>query len=209
MKKQLSIFSILSICLLAFIQAEPDAKVFSANEIVWAGIDFSEAKMIGSEGFSDPTDVKDRFFESWNNLVLNESDKYDIKKFYLKDKVVNDLSVVSERNEIPSVDELVINSDYTFEDGQLEKIVSAYDLEEAEDGVGLVYIVESFSKTQQQATIHVVFFDIASKDILWSQEYEGKAGGFGFRNYWAGAILKVMQASEKDYEKALKKHRKG
>lgn len=209
MKKQLFLLSFLAACFLAFIEVGPQTKVVTSSEVVWAGIDFSEAKLIGSEGFSDPDDIKTRFFESWNNLIINEGDKYDIKKFYSLDKVTNDLSVVEERNEIPDADELVINSDYSFEEGQLEEIISQYDLEEASEGTGLVYVVEAFNKTKEIATIHVVFFDIASKEILWTEKYEESPRGFGFRNYWAGAIFKVLEASGKDYEKAMKKQSKG
>lgn len=202
MKIRALIYLIPAFLFMAFMPSDPDDKIFSTDEIVWAGIDFSEAKLIGSEGFTNPYDVKNRFFNSWNNLILTESDKYNIKEFYKKDKVINDLSVVNERNEMPDPDDLVINESYSFENGTVESIVKAYDLEKKEEGVGLVYIVESFDKTGVMATINVVFFDIGSKKVLWKEQYHEKPGGFGLRNYWAGAILKVMKRSKEDYEMA-------
>ena len=117
MKKQLLSIVLLAICLLSF-KSDADTSVLSSPEIVWCGFDFSKVKLIGSEGFTNPYEIKNHFFESWNNLVLNESEKYDIKKFYGKDKQVNDLSVVEERNEMPEVDDLVINDSYSFEEGR-------------------------------------------------------------------------------------------
>lgn len=206
MKKQLLILALLVCSSLAF--TAPDDKVFSTQEIVWCGLDFSAAKLIGSEGFSNPVDVKERFFDSWNQLVLEESAKYNPQKFYLKNKQINDLSVVNERNDMPDVSELVYNDSYTFESGQLEEIVKSYELEMASEGLGLVYVVEALNKIQQVAVIHVVFFDISSKGILWTKRYHATPRGFGLRNYWAGAIYKVMQNSGKDYQAALKTYQK-
>lgn len=203
MKKRFVYFLLLpAFLLLSFAPANPDPKIFAADEIVWAGIDFSEARLIGSEGFSDPYDIHRRFFSAWNNLILSESDKYNIREFYKKKDVINDLSVVNERNEMPDPDELVINESYSFEEGRVEAIVKEYDLKKKEDGVGLVYIVESFDKTGVLATVNVVFFDIQTRKILWKEQYQEKPGGFGLRNYWAGAIMKVMKSSRDDYEQA-------
>src|SRR5690606_23495641 len=102
------------IFLLSFTLSNPDARIFSEEEIVWAGIDFSEARLIGTEGFSNPYDIQGRFFNAWNNLILSESDKYNIREFYKKSKVINDLSVVNKRNKMPDPDEIVINESYSF-----------------------------------------------------------------------------------------------
>lgn len=203
MKKQFILLALIVFAAFAF--NNPDQRVFTAPEIVWCGIDFSEAKCIGPDGFNEPDQVKERYFSAWNELVLNESDKFNIQKFYSKSKQTNDLSVVNERNQMPELEGLVISEPYAFKEGQLEKIVRSYDLAMAQEGVGVVYVVESLNKTAQEAVIDVVFFDIASKDILWSKQYKESPKGFGFRNYWAGAIYKTMKASEKDFASASKK----
>ncbi len=200
MKKLTFALLLLTISTLSF--AQPDPKVFSTTEFVWAGIDFSKAKMIGPEGFTNPNDIADNFLISWNNLIISESDKYNFKEAYEKSKQIDDLSVANRRNETVEADELVINEPYAFESGTLEEIIADYDLEEANDGLGLVYVVESFNKTKEEAVIYVVFFDIASKEILSQEKYVGKPKGFGLRNYWAGAIHSIIKASGKDYQKA-------
>ena len=202
MKRTLLFVLFPAIFLLSFTLSSPDARIFSEEEIVWAGIDFSEARLIGSEGFTNPHDIQGRFFNAWNNLILSESDKYNIREFYKKSKVINDLSVVNKRNKMPDPDEIVINESYSFKEGKIESIVKAYDLEKRKEGIGLVYIVESFNKTGELATVNVVFFDIKTKAVLWKEQYHEKPRGFGLRNYWAGAILKVMKRSEEDYAQA-------
>lgn len=200
MKKQFLFLAFLAIFSLAM--KSPDPKVFSSPTMVWCGLDFSQVKCIGPAGFTEPFQVKNRYFSSWNDLVLTESNKYNVQEFYQKGSMKTDLSVVTERNEMPEVEELVINEPYAFEEGQLEKIISSYNLEDAKEGLGVVYVVESLNKNLALASIYVVFFDIASKEILWKQKYMETPRGFGFRNYWAGAIYKTMKASEKDYSKA-------
>jgi hypothetical protein len=197
-------FALLPLVISTLAFAQPDPKVFASTEIVWCGLDFSKAKCIGSEGFTDPDDVKDRFFSAWNNLIISESDKYNFKEAYQKSKQIDDLSVANRRNELPDADELVINEPYSFESGTLEEIIADYDLEEANEGLGLVYVVEALNKTNEEGVMYVVFFDIASKEILWESKYSSPPRGFGLRNFWAGSVYKTLKDSGKDYEKAAK-----
>ncbi len=203
MKKQFLLLSFILVFSLAM--KEPDPKIFSSPTLICCGLDFSEAKCIGAAGFTEPDKIVDLYFDNWNDLVLTERDKYDVQEFYEKANQVNDLSVVEERNDMPKVEGLVINNAYSFEDGQVEKMIKSYDLKDNDEGLGLVYIVEALNKVEKEAAIYVVFFDIASKEILWQKKYSENAAGFGFRNYWAGAIHNTMQASGKDYRNALKK----
>jgi hypothetical protein len=187
---------------------KPNSKVFSTPEIIWCGLDFSQAKCIGSIGFSEPEQVKNRYFTSWNDLVIMEREKFDLQKFYAKNNLVSDLSIVTERNKEPKVAELVIETPYTFKNGQLAEIVRSYKFNNRKDGLGVVYVVESLNKLAQNASIHVVFFDIATNEIYWTKNYTATAKGFGFRNYWAGAILGAMEASKKDFSLAQKNFKK-
>ena len=65
----------------------------------------------------------------------------------------------------------------------------------------MLFIVESFDKVSELATIHVTFFDIPSRNILLVEKMSGKPGGFGLRNYWAAAIREVIIRCGKDYKK--------
>ncbi|MFN6945880.1 MAG: hypothetical protein ACK4ND_13105 [Cytophagaceae bacterium] len=203
MKKLIFISSILVFTLVGFVSPQSE-KLLKSKDFVWCGIDYSEVKCIGSHGFNEPDQIKNRYFAGWNNLIMLEPKKYDLKKFYKKDGQVEDFSVVNKRNEKPVIKELVIDEPYSFKEGQLEKIVKTYNLEKAKEGLGLVYVMESLDKNSQKATMHVVFFDIATKNILWTQKYVEPAGGFGFRNYWASPIYRTMRVSSSDFAKKLK-----
>lgn len=179
------------------------ADVFKVDNITWYGLDFSNIKLIGSEGFTDPYAVKNQFFYSWNNLIITETDKYDLAGFFHKSSVENDLSIVEGRNMLPDPDELVINTDYSLGEDEVKKIISEYDIT-GKEGIGLVFIMESFNKNKQLGYIWVTFFDLETKEVLLSNKMSGKPGGFGIRNYWAKSYYNVMKSIEKKKWKSWK-----
>ncbi|GIV33310.1 MAG: hypothetical protein KatS3mg031_0845 [Chitinophagales bacterium] len=166
-----------------------------SKKLIWYGLDFTKAKMIGSLGFSDPEKIRDYYFDAWNALILNEKEKYDIAKFYKK-PVAYDISRVKERNNTVDAFELIIDDSYSITEEDVRQVVKNY---VGGEGVGLLYVVESFDKTKEKAYIWVVLFNASSGEIIKTARFAGKPGGFGLRNYWAGAILDIMENSGKVY----------
>jgi hypothetical protein len=175
--------------------------VFSTQEIVWYGLDFSKIKLIGPEGFTDPNEIKNRFFPSWNQLFLFEADKYDLKKTFKKTTVINELSIVEERNKLPDASELVITTSYSIDEAVVEEVVKQYKGGAQTEGVGLVFVMEKFDKTAEVGTMYVTFFDIATKKVLLSKKMGGKPGGFGLRNFWAATYYEVLKQCAKEFPK--------
>lgn len=185
--------------------AQTASTVFNTNSIIWYGLDFSNSKMVGAAGFNDPTSIKNVYFDGWNNTILNEYDKYNVGRFFHKTDVKFEVDAVKPRNEIPKVEDLVTNNSYTLPRASVDKMVKAYKTEN-KSGIGLVFIVESFDKLTENAHIYVTFFDIASRKILVCEEVNGKPKGFGFRNYWLGAVLDVMRKSDSQFNNWMKKY---
>ena len=174
--------------------------VFSATEMYWYGFDFSYAKMIGSD-FNDPMKIRDEFFFSWNELVIKESSKYNLQKFFRKSNVLYNLSIVNARNYKVDYTKLVSynSSDVVnLNESDISKEIKTYNIDK-DKGIGLVFFIESFNKFQQQAYVSVVFFDIATKTVLFVKKMNGKAVGVAFRNYWAGALFNIMKQCDKSY----------
>lgn len=195
----------LSLFFLSFLTAQPfgHPAIKNADEIIYFGLDFSKAKMIGSEGFSNPDDIKARFFRSWNMVLVNEASKYDLKKAFKKDVLRRDFSVIDERNTLPDAATLVINSDYKITREDVEDVVKDYN-GEYNSGVGLVFIIESFNKTGEIGKMWVTFFDIESKEVLVTRRYSGEPGGFGLRNYWVRTVYNVINQVGNDYSEWLR-----
>ena len=183
--------------------------LFESSTIYWCGIDFSKAKFLGSDGFVDPDGLKNSYFKNWNTLILNEPEKYDFPDFYQKEEQRSDISVANERNTQPDVNSLVIDGSHNLIDSDIEEVISSYDIKHNEDSkLGLVYVVEYFSKPAQQASIYVVFFNMDSKEIIWQNKYYVGPAGFGFRNYWASTFYATLKESAKDYKKLEKDYSK-
>lgn len=205
MKKNALLSLLLALVVLTgYSQSEKTA--IAADEITWFGLDFSKALFVGSfnqfaeAGETGGSQIKNKYIPGWNELVVNERTKYDFKKFYKKSSVIYDLDIVTKRNSAVDADKLLsMNSAenrITKED--IAKIVSQY--KSSKTGVGLVYIVEVFSKADEKGVIWVTFFDIASRKVLIAEKFTEKPGGIGLRNFWAKPVFEVLRSSGKKYE---------
>jgi len=187
------------------------SSVFQTQSATWFGLDFSEAYFIGSEGFTNPQDIKDRYFDSWNILINNEYDKYDIGKYFQKENVEFSLDNVTARNKEVNIYDRVIDDNSKMlhlDESKVQEIIASYEFKNDEQGLGIVLIVESFSKTSQMANYYVTFFDIDSKKVLLTDRMDGKASGFGIRNYWAKSYSQVFKAVPKKYNTWKNKYNK-
>ena len=170
--------------------------VFTSDEVVWFGLDFTHAKMVGE------FHIKPRLLPSWNMLVITEHKKYDIRRAFHKTSVFNDLIVVEKRNAEVDCDKLMVLNDNKLSKETIDEIISDYKGGEKKDGLGLVFIVEQFSRISKRGSFYVTFFDIGSRKVLLAERMEGRPGGFAVRNYWACAIKNVLnQIEETAYAK--------
>lgn len=174
-------------------------------DVIWFGLDFTKAKMIGSEGFNDPVAIKEDYFRKWNHLMISEGDKYEWGKALLLTDLKYDYGVVDAVNDEVKVKSLVINKSYSISEEDIAAAVSRYKIEDYKDGIGVVIVVESFDKIKEQGYGYITFFDVNSKKVLYNHKLVGEAGGFGFRNYWAGAIYDWLKYTRGRVMKDIKK----
>lgn len=202
MKKILPVIATLFLFMPAFAQSEKD--VISASEITWFGLDFSKAQFVGSfnqfaeAGGNSGSEIKNKYFGQWNDVVVNERDKYDMKKSYNKTSVNYNLDIVTKRNASVDADKLItLNAEADhIKKEDLAKIASAYKTDKK--GIGLVYVIDTFSKADEKGIIWVVFFDLATRKVLIAEKFTGKPGGFGLRNFWVKPVHDVMMKSSAD-----------
>ncbi len=188
-----------------FAQSAKD--IFEKREIVFLGLDFSQARFIGSGEFHDHYEIKNKYIPAWNNLMLEEKDKYDVKKFFRMDDVEYEFDVVRALHDDIDVEEKVINSDHELSEEDIQKAVKEYNFNadnvDIDHEIGLVFIAEYFKKFEDDDKIDpvgsywVTFFDTDSKKVLLTERMKGEPGGFGFRNYWARTYYNVMESAKK------------
>lgn len=182
-------------------------QIKNEEAIMWFGIDFTHAKLVGAHGFNDPHAIVDEYFDKWNDLIIKERSRYDIPGAFKKKKWLYDLSIARSRNAEVDPDELVTEDPHELDAEDIDEIVSHYKTAKKKEGVGLVYIVENFNKTMGEAQIWAVLVDLSDASVLSMKRYTGEPGGFGLRNYWASCIEEMIESMADDYNRWLKKNK--
>jgi hypothetical protein len=196
-------------CSVSFAQQLQDIFDQKKTDIKWLGLDFSSAKLIGDrERLGSTSDVQ-HMITAWNDLMITQKEKFDIAAAIDKLKVEDAVEVTKEHNASIDVTEIFSNDvkdHFRLKPDDIIAIVADYDFK-GKSGIGVMFIVESFSKLNEEGAIWVTFINLDNKDVFFSERLTQKPGGFGVRNFWAGAIYGVMKnMQKKEFEMWRKKY---
>jgi hypothetical protein len=177
-------------------------EVFTNSEspLTYLGIDFSKTKLLDQ---GNPSEIRDKYYVSINDLIVYESKKYDLKGAFNKSNIDHDLSAVSKKNAKADLNEIISSNSADFNRFKASDITSMVnDLElSGKQGTGLLFVMEAMRKEEKHnaAAIWVTLIDMKTKKILMTERIESKViGGIGFRNYWASTIKSLIDHIEKD-----------
>jgi hypothetical protein len=189
---------LLSLFLFSLISANAQTRrdIFDSSvEITWLGIDLSKAKLIGDrERYGSESDMR-KLAEGWNDIFLKEPEKFNVARSLGRTQVKNAIEVTGDHNQ-----QLDILSQYTDNKDEfghmklsdVDEVVADYDFSGL-SGIGLMFIVESFSKPNGKASVWVTFINMDTKEVLLTEKLMGDPGGAGLRNYWANACYDILQ----------------
>ncbi len=112
-----------------------------------------------------------------------------------------DVTPTDKANYAISTDDLMSFNSFKFTDAQktVSKVISKLGHGEKTEGIGVTFVVESFNKSTDEASIYVAVFDIKTKNVLILERIIGKPMGIGLRNFWAGAVKHVIKQITTDY----------
>jgi hypothetical protein len=182
----------------AFAQTK-NVPITDTTTITWLGLDFSQTKVIDAkEAITITNDqFRDQYTLEWNQLFIAEQKKYDVTKaIEHKNEVSYSLDVTEKANSKLKnkffTDDVTLYKTLTAD--KVAAIVKKYNFQGAK-GIGLLFFVEGLSKPAEEAGIWVVYVDMKTKKVLLSGYKTAKPEGFGFKNYWAHAFLKVLKES--------------
>jgi len=198
MKKQVVLLSFLVLIMSANSQSINDLFFPTEVQVSWLGIDFSHVKLIGDfsqfggAGEVSEFQIRDEYFPAWNRLILNEPEKYDLKGMIRNADLVYDIEMIAEINSAAAVEDMVSYNTPNYSKQDIETFVSVYDTKD-KNGIGILFLAESLNKSMKEAYFHFVAIDMKSNKVLLQERLKGKPKGFGIRNYWAGAIHKVIK----------------
>ena len=164
----------------------------AAKKINWYGLDFSEARLIGEQGFPDKEVVVNNYVHSkWNAVIFKEQERYNIGSGFPGKSIELYPDVVRDINASLTPTRLITNTGHSLELIDCQRAINRYKSINAE-GLSCVFIVESFDKTVNTAYVWVVVFDPFTKKICYAKRYQGRPGGGGVLNFWLGAVRKVI-----------------
>ncbi|MDH5365878.1 MAG: hypothetical protein OEW67_02770 [Cyclobacteriaceae bacterium] len=136
-------------------------------------------------------------------LILDESEKFDIKGMLQKNTISYDIKMIMEVNKNPSTSDMETYNPKTFTTEDIEKIVSSYPLSE-KIGMGVMFITEALNKSAEEAVFHLVALNMGTKQVLVHERFSEVPQGFGVGNFWAGAIYKIVKGMKKKGYKTMK-----
>jgi hypothetical protein len=162
------------------------------DEVVWFGLDYTQVKFIGvSDQFNDLEAIQHNYFRSWNELILSESSKYDLKGAFKITNLVYALDSAIARSERRDMKDIVQMTKYELSENQVNEIVKAY-ADPAINKVGAIFVMETLNKIAVKETMWVTFFHVSTGEVFYTERLIGKPKGMGFRNYWAGGYYRVI-----------------
>ena len=171
----------------------------------WLGLDFSNTKLLGREGFNDPKKIIDHYFIAWNQLIFDEGDKYNVKDAFKLKQIYTEDSYFDLLNSKAKLNELFVDRSYSVSESDINNIVEGYNFSNIKQKIVLVFIVERLDKPKEQAVFWVTLINSRTKEIILTERMIGKPRGFGFRNYWAGAVYDIINQIKKKKYKQWKK----
>jgi hypothetical protein len=195
------------------VRAQTVNDIFDPNTTVtWLGWDLTGAIFIGDrEKFGSQSDIQ-RLMKSWNDLMDRERDKFNVAGMMKKKvKVEYKLDVTTNHNAELDISNILSekSSDHVHlrKDG-VEQIVGAYNYEGAK-GIGLMFNIESLNKINNEASLWVTFVNMETGQVLLTERMTASPSGGGLRNFWAGAIVEIMNhVKKKDFEAWRKKYQR-
>ena len=218
MKKFLFSFFALAMTLQVFAQSKSD--IFNGDvDITFLGLDFSQAKFVGNAAqWGDAGEItnnamREKYIPAWNDMFVNSKEQ---KNFKIAD-AVNRMDVYYATEIAEKANSAITKKEFFAEsmseypkldESKVSALVKKYNFM-GKSGLGMIFFVEGMRKGEEKgdpsyATVWVTFVDMGSKSVLMTKRVEGKAGGFGFRNFWAGAwknVLKEMKQDWSDWKK--------
>jgi hypothetical protein len=163
------------------------SEVFIRQDIVYFGFDYTYCKLTNKGKIGDSHIFLEKHLPTMNQVLTNDFVKmYDLRRWMKKANMYQGTDIYNNYQKM-DFNNFIIADNYCLSYEDVQKIVKSYVLGEKE-GIGMVFNVASLNKHKEYVDLYVTFFDIATREILYSVEVTGKAGGSGWGKHYAVGI---------------------
>lgn len=202
----------------AFAASPLGDRVGHGAQVIWAGLDYSTTEVFVPETFSDPNEkvfwspgggLDDRITrfaspaEAWIALTTDWNTMF-LSGLYKKIEKELDVDLVAQ---LPEADgqtqprmadwfqaaSLATEHPPSFTVADVATRVNGWKLTSS-TGTGLGFIVERLSKNEDKGCAWPVFFDVASREVLYTERLCDGPSGMEFRNYWFNPLVDITKA---------------
>lgn len=174
------------------VNAQSAKDVFNVDvPVTYYGVDFSKGHYFGEIGTVDINEMID-LTNKINELIVKEAPKYNVAAAIQRTEISTKTDLTLTENASIDTKRFIVFSkdeDRLTEDA-IKKAVAKYNVNGK--GIGIVFMVDLMDKSTAQTTVWVTFFNESNKKLLFTEKLVGKAGGFGFRNYWARSFYNII-----------------
>lgn len=184
---------------ITILHAQDASLVWSSQTMSWFGVDFTKVKVLGLE--DSPHKIRDEYFKPWNDVTI----EMDLTKMFGKNAVYKDPNGITKENLARETENMNTGEEVELTDETITDRVKQMSTGNKKVGLGLVFIAQSLNKATGNGIFHVVFFDIASRKVVWHKKLTGKASGSNPKTAWGGAVKDVFNQIDKKEFKAWKK----
>lgn len=164
-----------------------------SKEILWLGIDFSLAKF-SRNGFDLNQDTLRTILNEWNQLVISDQKKYNIRMSFRKPIMSYDLARVTKANKSVRIGNILcdnIRIETVRTDEQICAYVRGLDMPQTHR-FALLFIVESFDTASKTGAVWVALTDTGSHEPVLCEKFLKVPGGFGLKNYWGRIFYNLL-----------------
>lgn len=208
-------FLLIVICLFGMsmvMKAQSVADLLGKSDVKvsWLGIDFSHVKLIGEfnqfqeAGAAGPELIKTKYFPAWNELIVKESEKYNVAAMVRKEKVEMNIEPIMKLNAKANIADLEGEANPDYSEDDIKAFVKKYNFG-SKEGIGMLFIAESMNKTLVTARYHFVAINMSNNEVILYDLFNTVPAGFGLRNFWAKSYFDVMKQIKDSKFKQWKK----
>lgn len=162
--------------------------VKKTDSLVYYGLDLSRVRVTDADKITRSEKYSKLYPAAWIGFLDKETQQGELIRREMRKSYFyyNQASVQNPGMNVP--EDFIIRMNYTFPVDTISAMLKKYILPEKR-GTGFVIIPENFNKPGEYVSCNLVFFDIATREILWTVKTFGKADGMGYTNHWGAGIM--------------------
>jgi len=178
-------------------------KYIEQQSVIWYGWDFSNFKVCDQN--IKTYIVKDKYIPVWIEKMNDFFPEKHVRKELNKEFFSSNPNTIQNLYKQKNFREYLTDDKFELPLDSIKAIVKRYPLTE-KSGAGFVIIVENLNKPERYVTGYLTFFDINTKEVLWTTKMKGQAGGkWGPEEYYRNGLVEIYPYFfRKYYSKSIK-----